>query len=147
ARHDNRQAPCGLFHELPLRVGEAGGANHHRLGVREVRKCPFGAGEIDQDIGACCRFGLSTYFYASHLLAYGGAPRHVEGGRERQAGVGKHRLDEAAPHAAACARDRDLHRVSPPEGITSPSTRASWPFSNSTVTLRVSRCPLGGSRQ
>src|SRR5439155_13408237 len=112
----------------------------------QVRERAFGAREIDQHIAArrCGSIGADLH------LARLGTDRGIAGSFERRAelelAVGEHGIDQRAPHPAAGAGERDLHRPAAGE-TTSPSTRASLPSLKYSASLRVSRLPFSVSRQ
>src|SRR4051812_18014448 len=145
-RHDNRDAPRRLRDGFTLRVGKAGGADHHGTSVLEIRKRALGTCEVDEHVAACSRSRIGTDGDGAGFAANSGAARHVVCAGELELAIGEHGIDERAAHAPARAGETNFHRPAAGETM-SPWMRSSLFSLKNSATLRVSRLPFSASRQ
>ena len=148
-RDHDRRATRERGDLLALGGGEAGGADHHRPRVLEVRERAFRPREIDQHIAARRLRRIGTYADGARLRPGGRAAGNVERAAELELAIGEHRFDQRAAHPAVGAGDRRLERAHRPVAgeATSPSMRASLPSLKKSATRRLSRLPDWDSRQ
>ena len=147
--HDGRLFRC-FANRLLLRSGEPRRTDHRGLGVLEIRERAVGPCEVDEHVAACGGGSIGTDLEVADPGADGWIAGEIESRAELAVLVGKHGLDERAPHPAASAGEGDAHRAAhrPAAGeATSPWMRSSLLSTKKSAMRRSSRLPRWSSRQ
>ena len=108
-RHHDRDALRRLGDAALVLFGEAGGADHHRSCVLEVRERALGPGEVDQHVRLRNGAEFGSDLGLADRLANRTAAFHVQRSDQRQLLIREHGVDQRASHAPAGAGDRDFH--------------------------------------
>ncbi len=119
-RHDDRDATRGVHDLLPLRVGEAGGADHQLHALLAARgdmgERAFRTRKIDEHVAvAQCGCDVIDNLHSTRdayelacVLSNVRVPCLFESGTELHVEAAQHGLNQRPPHAARRARNRDL---------------------------------------